>query len=74
MKEFGLLYKTDPSLPFLRFKASLYDNCESFLPLESNIVDNAPLTDLEEEFDPPLTSLSFVAPFFSSIPMDTRVR
>jgi len=31
------------------------------------------LTDLEEVFDPSLTSLSFVALSFSSIPMDTYV-
>jgi len=31
------------------------------------------LTDLEEVFDPPLTSLPLVAPFFSNTHMDTSV-
>jgi len=31
-----------------------------------NVVGDAPLTDLEEVFDPPLTSLPLVALFFSS--------
>ena len=55
------------------FDASLYDDSESFLPLESNVVDGAPLTDLEEVFDPPSTSLPFLAPSFSNTPMDTSV-
>ena len=38
MREFGLLYKIDPSLPFPSFEASLYDYCESSLSLESNVV------------------------------------
>jgi len=33
-KEFGLLYEAHPSVPFPRLEASLYDDCESFLPLE----------------------------------------
>ena len=37
-------------------------------PVESNVVDDAPLTDLEEVFDPPLTCLPFVAPSFFSTP------
>ena len=41
MNEFGLLHETDPSLPFSRLEASLYDDCESSLPLESNVVDDA---------------------------------
>jgi len=53
----GPLHETNPSLPFSKLKASLYDDCDSSLPLESNFVYNTPLTDLEEAFDPPLTSL-----------------
>ena len=49
------------------------DDCESSLFLESNILVDALLTDLEEMFDPPSTSLAFVAPSFSSTPMDTSV-
>ena len=45
----------------------------SRLFLKSNVVDDAPLIDLEKVFDPPLTSLSFIAPSFSSTPMDTSV-
>jgi len=73
MREFDLLSETDPSLTFLRLKASVYDDCESFLPLEPNIVDDAPLIDLEEVFDLPSTSLPFIAPSFSSTPVDTSV-
>ena len=68
MMEFGLMHETNSSLPIPRLKSSLYDDYESFLLLESNVVDDAPLTDLEEVFDPPLSSLPLVAPFFSSTP------
>jgi len=60
MREFHLLFDIDPSLP--RLESCIFDNCESSLSLASNVVDNAPLTNLEEVFDLPLTSLSFVAP------------
>jgi len=73
MREFGLLHETDYSLPFPRLEASLYDDCESFLPLEFNVIDDATLTDLEEVVDPPLTLLPFVAPSFYSTHMDTSV-
>jgi len=53
MRECGSLHEVDPSLPFPRFEASLYDDCESSLLLEFNVVDDAPLTDLEEAFDLP---------------------
>jgi len=53
MREFGLLHEINPSLPFLRFESSLYDDCESSLPLEHNVVNGAPLTNLEEVFHPP---------------------
>jgi len=43
------------------------------LPLESNIVDDAPSTDLEELFDPLLTSSPLVAPSFSNTPVATSV-
>jgi len=36
-----------------------------------NVVDDTPLTDLDEVFDPHLTPLPFVAPFFSSTPTDS---
>ena len=72
MREFDLVSETD-SLPFHRLTASLYDDCESFLPLKSNVLDDSPLIDLKEAFDLPLISLPFVAPSFSSTPMDTSV-
>jgi len=73
MRECGLLHETDPSLRCPSLEARLYDNCKSSLSLESNIVDDAHLTDLGEAFDPPLTPLTFVAPSFSSTPIDTSV-
>ena len=73
MRECDLLHETDPSLPCPRLEASLYEYYESSLPLESNVVDDALVTDLGETFDPSLTYLSFVAPSFSSTPMDTSV-
>jgi len=48
MREFHLLHETDPSLPFLRLEASLYVDCDLSLPPESTLVDDGPLTDLEE--------------------------
>jgi len=71
MREFGLLNETDPSLPIPRLESSLYDDYESFLPLESNIIDGAPLNDLEEVFDPSLTYSPLVAPSSSSTPIVT---
>jgi len=73
IREFSLLHEIDPSLPIPRLKSSLYDDCESSLPLASNIVDDAPLINLKEVFDPHLTSLSFVAPSFSSTLTDTGI-
>jgi len=73
MWEFGVLHETDPSLPIPKLEFSLYDDYESFLPLETNVVDDAPLIDLEEMFNPPLTSVPLVAPSFSSSPVATRV-
>jgi len=67
------LHQVDPSLPCPSLEARLCDDCESSLLLESNDVDDAPLTDLGEVFDPPLTSLTFVTPSFSNAPMDTSV-
>jgi len=64
MIECGLLHETYLSLPFPRLESSLYDDCESSLPLESNVVDDTPLTDLEEVFDPPLTFVPFVGILF----------
>ena len=62
MREFGLLSETKPNIPSLRHEASLHDDCEFFLPLQSSFVDDVYLTGLEEVFDPLLTSLTFVAP------------
>jgi len=73
MREFGLLHETDPSLPIPRLKYSLYDDYESSLPIESNVVDDAPLTDLVEVVDPPLTSLSLVPPSFFNTLVTTSV-
>ena len=53
MSEFSLLHETNPRLPFRRLESSLYDDCESSLPLESNVVDDAPSTNLEEVFNLP---------------------
>jgi len=47
MREFGLLHETDFGPPIPRPESSLYDDYESSLPLESNVVDDAPLTNLE---------------------------
>jgi len=73
IREFDLLHETDPSIPIPRLESSLYDDYEFLLPLESNIVDDASLTHLEEVFDPPLTSWPLVAPSFSSTPIATSV-
>ena len=67
------MHETDPSLSCPKLEARLYDDCESSLPLGSNVVDDALLTDLGEVFEPPLTPLAFVAPSFSSTPMGTNV-
>jgi len=73
MGEHGLLHEADPTVPFLELESSLYDDSESSLSLESNVVQDAPSTDLEEVFDPRLTSLPFVTPSFSSTHMNTSV-
>ena len=57
VREFSLLHEIAPSLPSLRPKASLYDDYESSLPLQSDFIDEAPSTNLEEVFDPLLISL-----------------
>ena len=57
-REYGLLHETDPSRPCPSLEV---DDCESSLPVESNVVDDTPLTDLGEVFIPLLTSLSFIA-------------
>ena len=74
IREFGLLHETDLSIPILRLEPHLYDDSESSLPLEFNIVDETPLTDLEEVFDPSWASLLFVASSFSSTPIATSIR
>jgi len=73
MRECDLLHETDPSLIFPKLESSLYDDYEPSFPLESNVVDDTPLAGLEEVFDPPLTSLPFVALSFSSTLMDPSV-
>jgi len=73
MRESDLLSEIDPSLTSLILKVRLYDDYESSLPLESNFVDNAPLPDLEELYDSPLTSLPFVALSSSSTLIATSV-
>ena len=73
IREFGSQHETDSSLPIRRLESSLYDDYKSSLPLESNVVDDAPLTNLEEVFDPPLTSLPLVALSFSSTPIATSI-
>jgi len=72
--EFSLFHETGPSLPFLRLEASFYDDCESSLPLEPNVVDYAPLTDQEEVAVSPWTSFPLIGPSFSSDPIVTSVR
>jgi len=73
MREFGLMSETYPSLPFLRFKVSLYDDCESSLPLESNFINNAALANLEEVFFLLVTYCPFVALSSSSTPIATSI-
>jgi len=59
MSECSILHESKPSLPFHTLEASLCDACESSFPLESIIVVDVHLTDLEVELEPPLTSLPF---------------
>ena len=73
MRELGLLYDNDPSLPFLRLGASLYNDYESSLLLESNIIDDAHLTDLEIELDPSFISLPLGALSSSSSPIASNI-
>ena len=47
------MHETDSSLPIPRHESSPYDDYESSLPLESNVVDDAPLINLEEVFNLP---------------------
>jgi len=66
--------ETDPNQSSLRPEASLYDDCEPSLPLTFNFVDDLEeMFDLEEVFDPSLTSLMFVASSSSSTLIDTNV-
>ena len=53
MTECDILHETISSLPFPILEGSLCDDCESSLPLRFDFFDNAPLTNLEEVFDPP---------------------
>ena len=69
IRECDFLHETNPSLPCPRLGASLHDDYEFFFPLESNVVNDAPLTHLEEVFDP----LYLLAPSFPIAPIDTSV-
>jgi len=71
MREFSLLHEIDPNLPIPRLESNLHDDYASSLSLEYNIVDDAPLTNLEEVFDPPLTYSPLIAPSSSSTPIVT---
>jgi len=73
MREFSLLHEIYPSLRIPMLESNLHDDYASFLPLDSNVVDDPPLPDLEEVFGPLLTFLSLVAPSFSSTPVTTSV-
>jgi len=73
MKQCGLLHEIDPNLASPRLEVSLYEDCESFLPLELSFVDDIPYTDLEEAPDPPLISSSLVAPSSTSTSIGTTV-
>ena len=73
MREFGLLHEINLSLPFPRLTASLYDDCESSLLIESTVVDDVCATNLKELSNPPLTSLPLVASSFSNAPLATSV-
>ena len=73
MREFGLLHETNHSLPIPRLESSLFDEYEFSLPLKSNVVDDAPLTNQDEVFDHPLTSFPLVAPPFSSTLVATSI-
>jgi len=64
MREFSLLHETDPNLPIPRLESSLYDECESSLPLKSTIVDDAPSFGLEEVVDPPLAFTTYCSILF----------
>jgi len=71
IREFSLLHETDPSLPIPRLESDLPDDYASSCPLESNVVDNVPLPDLEDMFDSPLPYAPLVAPSPSSTPLVT---
>ena len=73
IREFDLLHETDHNVPIRRLESSLYDDYESFIPIESNVVNDAPLTDLEAVFDPPLTSYHLLLHPFLATPVATRV-
>ena len=56
MREFSLLHEIDPTLASPKCEASHYNGCESSLSLEFDFADDTRSTNLEEVFDPPLTS------------------
>ena len=72
IRQFGLLSGIERSLLFLRLKAGFYDDCKSSILLETDFVDDAPLTDLREMLDPLMpfkphtpTSLVTTKPWFA---------
>jgi len=71
IREFDLLYDAIPSVPTLKLEVILYDDYESFHPLQSNFVLNTPSTALEEEIDPPLTHLLLLV--LPTTPQDTAI-
>jgi len=73
MRECILLHETNPNLASLKLEVSLYEDCESSLPLESSFVNDIPYTDLEEVPDSPLTSSSLVTLSSTSTPVGTTV-
>ena len=73
MREFSLLHETDPSLPISRLESDLPDDYASSCPLESNVVDDAPLPALEDMFDSPLPYAPLVAPSLYSTPVPPTI-
>ena len=73
IREYGLFYNTGPRLSFARLNANLHNDCDFTFPLEPNFIVDITFTSLEKAFDPPLTSLPFVAISYCSTPRETTV-
>ena len=65
------MHMTHHSLLSPRPKASLYDDYNSYVPLEANSTIDTSLANLREAFDRPLNSSPFVAPSSLSTRKDT---